>query len=682
MLEYDPKIRVCIEPKPNEPIDRSICGTMGHVMAISAATIDPSRVGGNLESAHAILAGLDPAHEIGFALAMGKLMTVHLNDQNGIKYGETLDWDGNFTIVNVNKTGLPVDAFQQITYTCKGAKEECYQPSFSIFGFRYLLVEGYDGEIREGDFTAKAVYSAMEETADFNCSSELINQLVKNSRWSQKGNFMDVPVDCPTRERNAWTGDAQVYVRTACTFMNAYSFYEKWLQDLTLEQYESGKIGITFPSTSSVHNPAEVGNMKLINPVYEIAGPTGNGNLGEDSVGWGDAAAWIPYSVYLYYGDRQILENQYGTARKWLEYELSCAKDENPMYAELPQYQEISDGECDADYIFDTKFHYGEWNEAFGIKEKVENFYKEREEKKNDGKNVDAVKHEKTKEEILAEKQKSAMMVNYFISMKSKTGDPVTATAYMARTAENVAEMAKVLGKEEEASHYTSIAQRIKSVYDKYLIGQDGVIEEGHQAPYVRALAMKLCGEEKEQLVVKQLLNEVEKTGYTLNTGFLSTPFLLPVLCDYGYVKEAYSILENEGLPGWLYPIKKGMTTIPESWGGVDLLEDSLNHYSYGAVCEFLFQYTAGIRPCMETPGYKHFILEPVPGGSLTHAKAELETGFGKICSYWEIKDDSMTYNCTVPSNTTAEVRLPDGSVRTVGSGRYTFTTNMRINEL
>ena len=97
MLSYDSKIRVCIEPKPNEPIDRSICGTMGHVMAISAATIDPSRVGGNLESAHAILAGLDPANEIGFALAMGKLMTVHLNDQNGIRY----DQDKSFGVENL-----------------------------------------------------------------------------------------------------------------------------------------------------------------------------------------------------------------------------------------------------------------------------------------------------------------------------------------------------------------------------------------------------------------------------------------------------------------------------------------------------------------------------------------------------------------------------------------------------
>jgi len=112
MLAYDPTIRICIEPKPNEPIDRSICGTMGHVMAISAATIDPSRVGGNLESAHAILAGLDPAHEIGFAMAMGKLMTVHLNDQNGIKY----DQDKSFGVENLRAAFNQVKVLKENGY--------------------------------------------------------------------------------------------------------------------------------------------------------------------------------------------------------------------------------------------------------------------------------------------------------------------------------------------------------------------------------------------------------------------------------------------------------------------------------------------------------------------------------------------------------------------------------------
>lgn len=104
MLAYDSNIKIMIEPKPNEPIDRSICGTLGHVMAVSAATIDPSRVGGLLESAHAILAGLDPSHEIGFGLAMGKLWGVHLNDQNGLKY----DQDKSFGVENLRQ------AFNQV----------------------------------------------------------------------------------------------------------------------------------------------------------------------------------------------------------------------------------------------------------------------------------------------------------------------------------------------------------------------------------------------------------------------------------------------------------------------------------------------------------------------------------------------------------------------------------------
>ena len=116
MLEYDPKIRVCIEPKPNEPIDRSICGTMGHVMAISAATIDPIRVGGNLESAHAVLAGLDPANEIGFALAFGKLFTVHLNDQNGIRY----DQDKAFGVENLRQAFNQVKVLMENNYGSKG----------------------------------------------------------------------------------------------------------------------------------------------------------------------------------------------------------------------------------------------------------------------------------------------------------------------------------------------------------------------------------------------------------------------------------------------------------------------------------------------------------------------------------------------------------------------------------
>ena len=334
------------------------------------------------------------------------------------------------------------------------------------------------------------------------------------------------------------------------------------------------------------------------------------------------------------------------------------------MYLELPQYQRNADGSRDGDLIFDTKFHYGEWNEAFGIREKVDSYYAQR--------IPFAVKPVKTPEERLAAQQKSAAMVKYFIDMKGKAGDAVVATAYMARSAENVAHMAQILGKQDDAVHYAELAKRIRDIYSRYLIQDDGTITKGHQAPYVRALAMNLCGSKKE-LVLRQLLREVEDNDYALNTGFLSTPFLLPVLCDNGYSEAAHRILENENLPGWLYPVKKGMTTIPESWGGIDLLEDSLNHYSYGAVCEFLFQYIAGIRPVAENPGYRHFLLQPVPGGSLTHAKASLDTPFGKITSEWEKTGNGFNYACTVPANTTAQLILPDGSTHHLGSGSYQF---------
>ena len=116
MLRYDDTIRVCIEPKPNEPIDRSFCGTVGHVMGVSAATIDPKRVGANLESAHAILAGLDPANEIGFALAFDKLFTVHLNDQNGIRY----DQDKSFGVENLRQSFNQIKILTENRYWEKG----------------------------------------------------------------------------------------------------------------------------------------------------------------------------------------------------------------------------------------------------------------------------------------------------------------------------------------------------------------------------------------------------------------------------------------------------------------------------------------------------------------------------------------------------------------------------------
>ena len=551
--------------------------------------------------------------------------TVHL------KHGEGLDKDGCFSTANCDGGRTE---FQEITYICKGAEVEEYTPHFAVFGFRYALVEG----IEDADFEAIAVYSDMEETGDFHCSNDLINKLVENARWSQKGNFLDVPVDCPTRERNAWTGDAMIYCRTAAYFMDVRQFFKKWLIDQTIEQYASGKVGITFPSTSSVHNPEELPSVQVKDPAMALAGPTGDGNIGEDSVGWGDSAVWIPYQMYLMYGDKEFLKEHYGTAKKWVEFSLHCMKEQNPLYADKPWY-----ANGDGDYIYDTRFHYGEWNEPLPpAPEVIELFAK-------GGTAADYVTH------------------------MAKYGKPEVATAYTKRSCDNLAHMARILGKDEDAAHYAALSEKIKAAYDKYLISDDGEIQKGHQAAYIRALALDMVSEAKKPLVIAQLKKELEAADYHLNTGFLSTVYLLPTLCDNGLVDEAFRILEQTGAPGWLHPITLGATTMLENWNGMDVFRDSFNHYSFGAVCQFLFEYVAGIRPTFNAPGFREFELRPILGGSLIWAEGNYKTQYGTIRSHWEREGIHFVYTCTVPEGTTARLTLPDGCAKTLCAGTYRF---------
>lgn len=548
-----------------------------------------------------------------------------------IKHGEGLDLNNNFSTANCDggKT-----EFQEITYICKGGEVEEYTPHFAVFGFRYIRVEGTE----DADFEAIAVYSDMEEVGDFQCSNPLINKLVENARWSQKGNFLDVAVDCPTRERNAWTGDAMIYCKTAAYFMNILPFFQKWLVDQTIEQYASGKVGITFPSTSSVHNSEEVNRVQTVSPAMALAGPTGNGNIGEDSVGWGDSAVWIPYQLYLMYGDKTVLVEHYDTAKRWLEYSLKCIKEQNPMYADKPWY-----ANGDGDYIYDTRFHYGEWNEPLPPAPEVIELFM------NGGTAADFVTH------------------------MAKYGKPEVATAYTKRSCDNLAHMAEILGKAEDAAHYRDLSDKIKAAYNKYMIAADGTVQQGHQAAYIRALALDMAEEEKRPLVIAQLKKELEAANYHLNTGFLSTVYLLPTLCDNGLVDEAFRILEQTDKPSWLHPITLGATTMLENWDGMDVFRDSFNHYSFGAVCQFLFEYVAGIRPTFDAPGFREFELKPVIGGSLTWAEAEYKTQYGLIRSHWEKSETHFAYTCTVPAGTTAYLTLPDGKIEELTAGEYHF---------
>ncbi len=224
-----------------------------------------------------------------------------------LSHAEVLDKEGNFYITNLRA------ANSRDTFILKGGGEELLAPSFTWHGFRYLKVEGYPGALNKDDFKAVALYSDMPVAGNFSSSNELINQLQHNIEWGQRGNFLDVPTDCPQRdERLGWTGDAQVFSRTAMFNMNVHNFFAKWMQDVTADQV-NGAVPFVVPNVLDANSVA--------------------------SAGWADAATIIPWNMYLAYGDTGILQQQYGGMKAWVEYMRGKSRD----------------------HLWNTGFHFGDW---------------------------------------------------------------------------------------------------------------------------------------------------------------------------------------------------------------------------------------------------------------------------------------------------------------------------------
>jgi alpha-L-rhamnosidase len=229
-----------------------------------------------------------------------------------LRHAEVLDKDGNVYTDNLRA------ATQQLRYTLKGGGEEVYEPHFTFQGFRYVVVDGYPGAPALESLTGVVIHSDMTPTGSFTSSKPLINQLQHNIVWGQKGNFLDVPTDCPQRdERMGWTGDAQVFARTAAFNMDVAGFFTKWLGDLAADQKANGSIPHVIPDVLS-HQSEEGGG----------------------ATGWADAGVVIPWTLYLTYGDTRILDTQYESMKAWVGYMRTRAGD---------------------DLIWDGDFHFGDW---------------------------------------------------------------------------------------------------------------------------------------------------------------------------------------------------------------------------------------------------------------------------------------------------------------------------------
>ena len=487
------------------------------------------------------------------------------------QFGEALDAKGNFYRENM-RTALEEAKFISTGEPCE------YAELFTYHGFRYVRVTG--GELNAEDLIAESIYSAMETTGSFECSDVRVNRLFMNALWSQRSNFLDVPSDSAQRdERWGWTGDAQIFCPTACMNMESDAFYRKFLYDLKLEQKKMGYVPVVVP--------------------FFLRGA---GIWEFPACGWSDSAVLMPWYLYLYYGDRVVLETQYESMRAWVDY--------------------ITALDTKKEYLYNKGYHLGDW---------------------------------------LAQDTRDPD------GLFGMTSNALVATAYYAWSAEHVSKAAAVLGKGEDAREYADLAQKIREAFRREFVTETGRVAAETQTAYLLALRMNMLRKEQRPKAVECLAERLEIDHIQLTTGFLGTPILCPVLSDVGLDEYAYTLLLNNKCPSWLYEVEMGATTIWERWNSVrsdgsfgpDSM-NSLNHYAFGAISEWLYRYVAGINPLENAPGFKEIYICPHVNDMLTHAYASIDTTHGFVESGWKIDGDILEIEIKIPFNTKARISLPD----------------------
>jgi alpha-L-rhamnosidase len=504
-----------------------------------------------------------------------------------ISHAEVLDKEGNFYTDNLRR------ARSQDRYVLADKSPAHVEPHFTFHGFRYIKIEGLTGDPVPADFTAVALYSDMPRTGTFSCSNPLLDQLQHNIQWGQQGNFLDVPTDCPQRdERLGWTGDAQVFSRTAAYNRGVDNFFAKWLKDVAADQAPSGAVPYVIPNV------------------------LGDGS----SAGWSDVSTIIPWNIYLAYGDRQVLEQQYPSMKAWVEYMHGQSKHD----------------------LWNTGFHFGDWL-----------FYRPQDD--NDG--------------------KAAVTDKYLI-----------AQCFYAHSTQLLIDAATVLGRRDDSGAYAGLLQKIKEAFLKEYMTPNGRLVSGTQTAYVLALQFDMLPEAMRAQAAARLAENIKYYNDHLTTGFLGTPYLCFVLSRFGYTDIAYRLLLQDSYPSWLYPVKMGATTIWERWDGIRPDSsfqtpgmNSFNHYSYGAIGDWMYREVAGIDTYEDGPGYKHSLIRPHIGGGLTRVAADLQTGYGLLSSHWQVEDDSLELDVEIPANTSATVYMPAANAASVREGGKTLGSEKEI---
>ncbi len=528
-----------------------------------------------------------------------------------LTHGETLTADGEFTADTFGHSR------QKVAYTLAGDPEgEEFAARFTYHGFRYARIDEWPaGSTPTAEnFTALMLSSDARTVGRFESSHEALNQLAENIDRSQVANFVDIPTDCPTREKAGWTGDIAVFGRTGALNRHIAPILTRWMADVRADQLPDGRIPCVVPVSASY-------NAFFMRPTHGAAA-------------WADACVDVPWTLYLHYGDRRALEENYAMMQAWVG-ALDRRADRDPWWAATDPRTYLG-RRNHRRHIIEHGFQWAEW---------------------------------------LAPGE--TLTKNWIRGLLRP--DPLVATAYYARTLGRVARIATVLGRDGDAERLLDQRQLVVAAARDHLFADDGLPHRRDQIGLVATLAFDLIDEPHIAAAGDALAAAVRANGSRLATGFTMTPLLCPTLVEAGHTELAYDVLLNTDVPSWLYPISKGATTIWETWDAVapdgSVSDVSQNHYAFGAIGEFLHRYVAGVDTDPDRPGYEHIRIRPRldPAGRITTAGATLEADRGPVAARWSIDGDDLVVDATIPTGSTATVIIGDTATE-VGPGTHRLT--------
>ncbi|WP_161979342.1 alpha-L-rhamnosidase [Streptococcus sp. S784/96/1] len=499
------------------------------------------------------------------------------------------------------------------------------RPHFTFFGFRYVKVEGLT-EHEAKTFKAQAIHSLMDERFSFSSSHGKLNQLMSNIRWSQKDNFLSIPTDCPQRdERMGWTGDITVFANTACYNMETRAFLGHFMQMLTLEQkHLNGAIPFFAPLP-------KVDKKEGLNPFLTSAG----------AAVWGDAATVLPYTLYKHFRDKGLLAKHIDSMVDWVDfiYQQDEARGGNRLWDfgwQLGDWLALDSGIKGSVFgatdsaLVASVYYYLSANytaQALHIlNDKRTKFYQQ-----------------------LTEDIRQAILKTYFIENKLNL-NPKTLQSEVEHIRQNMAN--------------TFAGQIIPTRIDT----QTGLSLLLRYGLYPNEMAQK-------DLIDRLKNNLTEHDGF-LTTGFAGTPALPHALLDNGLKQEAFNLLFKEAAPSWLFEVNMGATTTWERWdsllpdgtiSGTDM--NSLNHYAYGAIEDFIVEKLLGINLPDVIDNTATYTIFPHYTDHLDWVEGRLKTPNGDLTVRWEKNGTSVSISVNLPIRTKAIFITPNGDCQWLQTG-------------